>query len=55
MTQPKCPACNRELEILYFMGIDPEYVVCVPCRLSWLCDRTTKLPVFGAAGPTVIA
>ncbi len=49
-----CPTCGRPLEVLYFMGITPEYAICPPCGLSWAIDRTTLTAVAGAPGPTII-
>ena len=50
----KCPKCNGKLEILLFMGIDPEYSICSPCGLSWAIDRVTLEAVAGAPGPRII-
>ena len=34
---PDCPKCGRHLDVLLFMGVEPDGLVCTACKL-WFDD-----------------
>lgn len=41
--KPKCPKCDGWLEVLLFMGIEPDGFVCPDCKI--LFDMETLKPL----------
>ena len=34
-TTTTCPVCEEPLSVLLFMGVQPEYLVCSPCKTAY--------------------
>ena len=44
---PHCPACGGRLSRLLFMGVQPEGLVCAPCKVLYPLPTTAEKVVSG--------
>lgn len=40
MKKFKCEKCDTELEVMLFMGVQPEYYVCPKCQVAFDVDES---------------
>ncbi len=47
-----CPRCQLPMDVLWFMGITPEFYVCPQCQTAYDLDTLEpRARVIGGAGP----